>query len=180
MDCRNSTDILLHLNVYLAFAPSIYLYWCHLNFSYIQSEQDLVNLQVQLVSEIKHQVADNVAAILFSAEQAGGTGKGDVLNALDSKYDALRDKLLMEALMNQVIQHTFCYPHCSNANIPCTCMMNKVHVLLYTYSWYQSLLKHYKYFMYKQIRVYFWASLKPNAQNFAVYSEWCHFSLQTL
>lgn len=61
-----------------------------------------MNLQRTLVTEIKHQIADNLSAILFAAEVSTKGGKAELLNALDEKYDVLRDKLIMEALMNQV------------------------------------------------------------------------------
>jgi hypothetical protein len=68
-----------------------------------QNEEELVNLQVSLVNEIKLQIADNLAAVLLSEEHAKSK-KEELISALDAKYDSLRDKLIMEALVKQVKQ----------------------------------------------------------------------------
>ena len=67
----------------------------------VQDESDMVRLQVQIMEERKQQRADNVAEVLFAPERSRGV-EGDVLAALESKYDALRDKLIIEALIAQV------------------------------------------------------------------------------
>jgi hypothetical protein len=68
-----------------------------------QNEEELVNLQVSLVYEIKLRIADNLAAVLLSEEHAKSE-KEELISALDAKYDSLRDKLIMEALVKQVKQ----------------------------------------------------------------------------
>ena len=47
-------------------------------------------------------MADNIALVVLSPDPAGGAQDDDLIEALQEKYDALRDKLLAEALMKQV------------------------------------------------------------------------------
>lgn len=60
---------------------------------------ELVSIQVKLIEETKQQKSDNVAIVIFTEEK---DEQNALLAALDSKYDALREKLLIEALMAQV------------------------------------------------------------------------------
>lgn len=74
---------------------------------------ELVSIQVKLIEETKQQKSDNVAIVIFTEEK---DEQNALLAALDSKYDALREKLLIEALMAQVnnvffIQRNF-YEQC--------------------------------------------------------------------
>lgn len=50
-------------------------------------------------------MADNVALVVLSPDPADGTKDDDVIQALQDKYDALKDKLLAEALMKEVSLH---------------------------------------------------------------------------
>ena len=47
-------------------------------------------------------MADNIALVVFSPERTDGTTESDLIEALKGKYDALKDKLLAEALIKQV------------------------------------------------------------------------------
>ena len=67
--------------------------------SVLQEPQELVDLQLRVIEETKQQRAENVAVVLFAPE---ANDQNDLIAALDSKYDALRDKLLIEALMKEV------------------------------------------------------------------------------
>ena len=47
-------------------------------------------------------MADNIALVVFSPERSDGSTESDLIEALKGKYDALKDKLLAEALMKEV------------------------------------------------------------------------------
>ena len=47
-------------------------------------------------------MADNIALVVFSPERSDGSAESDLIEALKGKYDALKDKLLAEALMKEV------------------------------------------------------------------------------
>ena len=61
-----------------------------------QDNEELIALQVSIIEMTKQQRADNVAEVLFAPEKEDE--QNELLAALDSKYDALREKLLIEAL----------------------------------------------------------------------------------
>ncbi|KAK3103454.1 hypothetical protein FSP39_019371 [Pinctada imbricata] len=66
------------------------------------NEEDLCTLQAKLISDRKLNVAENVVVVVFSPGLIlDGSTEADLLEALDGKYDALRDKLLADALMKQ-------------------------------------------------------------------------------
>ena len=48
-------------------------------------------------------MADNIALVVFSPEHSDGSTESEIIEALKGKYDALKDKLLAEALIKQVI-----------------------------------------------------------------------------
>ena len=48
-------------------------------------------------------MADNIALVVFSPEHLDGSTESEIIEALKGKYDALKDKLLAEALIKQVI-----------------------------------------------------------------------------
>ena len=71
---------------------------------YLQEKEELIKSQEDILQERKNEVVPNVANLLFSRESDGRmTAQDELLDALDSKYDALREKLLIEALIKEVI-----------------------------------------------------------------------------
>ena len=68
----------------------------------MQDEEELIQLQVKVLYEKKYQRSDNVASVVLGYEIVKRAGDRELMAALESKYDALRDKLLVEALMGQV------------------------------------------------------------------------------
>ena len=50
----------------------------------------------------QNEVVPNVADLLFSADEGHSTAQDELLDALDGKYDALREKLIIEALIKEV------------------------------------------------------------------------------
>ena len=66
----------------------------------MQSQADLAALKHKQEQERKDGVVENVATVLLDYD---GTGTDqDLIKALDQKYDALKDKLLLEALKKQL------------------------------------------------------------------------------
>ena len=55
-----------------------------------------------LINQHKSEKSDNVVNVATRDEAAAKSGEEALMDALDSKYDALRDKLLAEALIAQV------------------------------------------------------------------------------
>ena len=70
----------------------------------MQDGQDLVKLQSKIIEDKKNEVRENVAVVILTSETCDSSSneETELLEALDGKYDALRDKLLAEALMRQV------------------------------------------------------------------------------
>ncbi|XP_013408861.1 trichohyalin [Lingula anatina] len=67
------------------------------------SDADLVTMQESIALEKKQDKGENIARVLFHSKTGGGKAKeSDLLEALDGKYEELRNKLLMEALVQQV------------------------------------------------------------------------------
>ena len=66
--------------------------------------QDLVKLQSKIIEDKKNEVRENVAVVILTSETCDSSSneETELLEALDGKYDALRDKLLAEALMRQL------------------------------------------------------------------------------
>ena len=66
----------------------------------IKNQEELSALKQQQEQERKDGVVENVATVLLEYD---GTGSDqDLIKALDQKYDALKDKLLLEALKKQL------------------------------------------------------------------------------
>ena len=66
----------------------------------LQSQAELSALKQKQEQERKDQVLENVATVLIEYD---GTGSDqELVKALDQKYDALKDKLLLEALKKQL------------------------------------------------------------------------------
>ena len=79
------------------------------NLSLFQTEEELVQLRTRQINARKYEEVSNVAEVVFSYEGAG-TDK-EIVNALDKKYDALMDKLILDSLKNQLgnVLLAFCY-----------------------------------------------------------------------
>lgn len=84
---------------------------------YVQGEADLVDLQAHYIEEKQAGVTHNVTSVLYAAETGYEDAELQLLDALDSKYDALRDKLLLEALITQVSYCSFLHASRENPNI---------------------------------------------------------------
>jgi len=70
----------------------------------LQSQAELSDLKQKQEQERKDQVLENVATVLLEYD---GTGSDqELVKALDQKYDALKDKLLLEALKKQLGRST--------------------------------------------------------------------------
>ena len=54
------------------------------------------------MKEKQNEVVPNVADLLFSTDEDHSTAQDELLDALDGKYDALREKLIIEALIKEV------------------------------------------------------------------------------
>lgn len=66
----------------------------------MQSQEELSALKQKQEQERKDEVLENVATVLLEYD---GTGSDqELVKALDQKYDALKDKLLLEALKKQL------------------------------------------------------------------------------
>ena len=66
----------------------------------MQSQAELSALKQKQEQERKDEVLENVATVLLEYD---GTGSDqELVKALDQKYDALKDKLLLEALKKQL------------------------------------------------------------------------------
>ena len=71
---------------------------------YLQEKEGLVKGQEDILQERNNETVPNVADLLLSPEgESHTTAQDELLDALDSKYDALREKLLIEALIKEVI-----------------------------------------------------------------------------
>ena len=66
-------------------------------------------MRTRQINARKYEEVSNVAEVVFSYEGAG-TDK-EIVNALDKKYDALMDKLILDSLKNQLgnVLLAFCY-----------------------------------------------------------------------
>lgn len=62
----------------------------------IQSEEKKV------LQDTKSNMADNIARVVLYTDASDGTSDTEVLEALEAKYDALKDKLLAKALIKEV------------------------------------------------------------------------------
>ena len=59
-------------------------------------------LQSRLLADAESDVRTNLMTVFGTAEQITSVGEEQLVDALDSKYDTLRDKLLSEALMKEM------------------------------------------------------------------------------
>lgn len=73
-------------------------------FHIFQSEDEISNFQNKILQDRKATMADNISLVVFSPEKSDGTTESDLIEALRGKYDALKDKLMAEALMKEVTE----------------------------------------------------------------------------
>ncbi|ESO89984.1 hypothetical protein LOTGIDRAFT_164683 [Lottia gigantea] len=66
-----------------------------------QTTEDLTWLSNQITSDQHKKKCQNIVEVVFSTETSTESTKEDLLAALEGKYDALRDKLIIEALIAQ-------------------------------------------------------------------------------
>ncbi|XP_070559138.1 trichohyalin-like isoform X2 [Ptychodera flava] len=67
-----------------------------------QDLADLVKAQEQQIKERKEERNENIAVVLLRRESAKKTGENELVEAIEGKYDALKDKLIAEALMMEM------------------------------------------------------------------------------
>lgn len=80
-----------------SFSPETYL---TNDFFFYQTQEELSAMKEKYEQERKDEVVENVATVLLEYD---GTGSdNDLISALDQKYDALKDKLLLEAIKKQL------------------------------------------------------------------------------
>lgn len=68
---------------------------------FLQTEAELVSMQ-RLFCDNQLAQVNNIAALVLSPESSLRADEDSLIMAVEGKYDALRDQLIMEALMNQV------------------------------------------------------------------------------
>lgn len=67
-----------------------------------QDKTELVQLQENLFQSRKEGLHENVATVVTQAEVLGTANERDLSQALQYKYEALKDRLLRDALIQQV------------------------------------------------------------------------------
>ena len=67
-----------------------------------QGKTELVELQKVEIEAVTNGSLQNVMTVLTRAEPSGSADEGQLLQALQDKYDALQDKLLTDSLIKQV------------------------------------------------------------------------------
>lgn len=68
-----------------------------------QTDEAINNEEQKMIQDTKSNMADNIALVVLSPDPTDGANDDDVINSLQEKYDALKDKLLAEALMKEVL-----------------------------------------------------------------------------
>lgn len=69
-------------------------------FSILKDAQELLRIKQQHLQGYGEEWLDNVSAVLLGTENVTNQ-EDELVKALEDKYDSLRDKLLMQALMKQ-------------------------------------------------------------------------------
>ncbi|XP_041349458.1 uncharacterized protein LOC121368777 [Gigantopelta aegis] len=80
----------------------------HLRKFLTQTLDDLANMQTMIKLNLENSRCENLATILFSPEEPGLEAADELVEAVEGKYNALNDKLLTEALINQIGQREWC------------------------------------------------------------------------
>ncbi|XP_078676996.1 uncharacterized protein LOC144913832 [Branchiostoma floridae x Branchiostoma belcheri] len=70
--------------------------------SAIMGEPTLAGVQKQCLELLKQGRSENVSVVVLAAEVTKEAGQEELMDALEGKYDALRDKLIAEALAKQM------------------------------------------------------------------------------
>ena len=73
-----------------------------MSFSLLKDKTELVQLQENLFQSRKEGLNENVATVVTQAEIWGTANERDLSQALQYKYEALKDRLLRDALVQQV------------------------------------------------------------------------------
>ncbi|XP_077983007.1 uncharacterized protein LOC144437842 isoform X2 [Glandiceps talaboti] len=64
--------------------------------------KELVKWQEEQIKERKQNKNENVAVVLLRRDESKKTGENELVEALEGKYDALKDKLIAEALLHEM------------------------------------------------------------------------------
>ncbi|XP_022097553.1 trichohyalin-like isoform X2 [Acanthaster planci] len=64
--------------------------------------ESLVHVQQQNIQDQKNERNENVAVVVMTADLSKKAGEEELVDALQGKFDALKDKILTEALMKQI------------------------------------------------------------------------------
>lgn len=86
-------------------------------FSKLQDAEELQKMQIVQINDRKLNSRDNLAHVVLSPEMCLDVSTdtdADLMEALEGKYDALRDKLLAEALIKQVRVTHWSFAVCVN------------------------------------------------------------------
>ncbi|EDV29717.1 uncharacterized protein TRIADDRAFT_52404 [Trichoplax adhaerens] len=67
-----------------------------------KNESEIKSIHEKQLQRLKEMTYQNVNSVLFNAEPSKFAGESQITEALNGKYDALRDKLLAEALAKQL------------------------------------------------------------------------------
>ncbi|XP_052249024.1 uncharacterized protein LOC127856876 isoform X2 [Dreissena polymorpha] len=67
-----------------------------------KTEESIQLEEKKILQDTKSNMADNIACIVLSLDPKDSSNTDDIIEALEGKYDALRDKLLAEALMKEL------------------------------------------------------------------------------
>ncbi|XP_060592636.1 LOW QUALITY PROTEIN: trichohyalin-like, partial [Ruditapes philippinarum] len=66
------------------------------------NDDGIRSAEKRIQEETKSNMADNIALVVLSPDPTDGTTDDEVIDALKSKYEALKDKLLAEALLKEL------------------------------------------------------------------------------
>ncbi|KAL3852521.1 hypothetical protein ACJMK2_016149, partial [Sinanodonta woodiana] len=67
-----------------------------------KAEADILDKQRQVISDRDKGVCENIAQVVFTMDSEDMDPEADLVEALEGKYDALRDQLLAEALIKEL------------------------------------------------------------------------------
>ena len=71
-------------------------------FLYSQDKKELVELQNHHIEARQTETLSNVVTVVTRPEEVSDANDNELVQALEDKYDALRDKLIADALIKQV------------------------------------------------------------------------------
>ena len=73
-----------------------------INYDSLQNLDELVGLQEHQVKLVSHEKWNNIGVVLGTMEKTKEANEDVLVDALQSKYDSLQDKLILEALEKQM------------------------------------------------------------------------------